>query len=549
MKSIIAFCKPFLRAVKGALLVHIGTNFLAGICTVVLPYLTGLFIDQLLQAQNVHFIWNYALLFLVIGGVQILAGYLGEQSYITAQMRSSVISNAQGIYQVQNTTSQFIQGKDTATLNRQINNDACDTIIFTIQVLHELPTNLLTLGFALVVLTMAQPWLGVVMVGINLAYFGIYQLLRKPLYQRHKAATEALMTFFGRMDEQLSNVKFLQIHGISRKFVDRLSSHGEVCREKLKEETNVSYWFPGTDTALKAIANVLVFFIGGTAVIRGELTIGTFTILMSYITMSMTATHYFFQLGKEVQENLVAKDRLQEIFDLKPQTTGPQTLGELDTIQCQNLTFGYREEPVLRDLSLRLEKGKIYSLVGENGAGKSTLIQTILGIFVDEYQGEITYNGIPVEQLDMPQIREKLVGVSEQEPDLLPETLRFNLTLDDEKEISQQDFHAITTMLGMEEMLSHLPQGLDTPIVEGTANLSGGEKQKVSLVRALLKHPQLLILDEPTSALDKQSRENLCRFLQENKEDKIVILSTHDQALLDISDEIIPITNQKKLCS
>ena len=162
-------------------------------------------------------------------------------------------------------------------------------------------------------------------------------------------------------------------------------------------------------------------------------------------------------------------------------------------------------------------------------------------MYVDEYQGRISYDGVSIEKLDMPWIREQLIGVSEQEPELLPETLSYNLTLDDSKMISKKDFEKLCSVLDLNDMLCSMPNGMNTQIVEGTSNLSGGEKQKISILRALLKTPKLLILDEPTSALDRQSRFNLCEYLENNKEDRIIIISTHDTELLRICDEMITI--------
>lgn len=526
---------------KWSIIAHIGLCFFVSLSGAILPFLSGSFIDALCETDDSQFISKYALLFCAIGVVELFAGYLSKRLYYKIQIRLSSNLNADAIYRVQNVTSRYVQSKDTAFLNQQINNDSCDVIIFCINILRDVLGNAVTLIISLGFILFAHPILGFFMVLINMVYYLIYMLLRKPMYQRSYQTSESQLCFFSKLDEQLSNVRFLQMHGVSRRFVDRLNIYLEDLLQKVLREHDLSYCFEGSNSLLKTVANVIVFFLGGTAVIENQLSIGNFAILMSYFIMSMTATHYFFNLGKDIQENLVACDRLDQIFNLREQTTGSVRLDTLSEISCEGVSFGYCEERIFHNLNLKFYRGKIYALVGENGTGKSTLIQLLLGMYVDEYQGRISYDGVSIEKLDMPWIREQLIGVSEQEPELLPETLSYNLTLDDSKMISKKDFEKLCSVLDLNDMLCSMPNGMNTQIVEGTSNLSGGEKQKISILRALLKTPKLLILDEPTSALDRQSRFNLCEYLENNKEDRIIIISTHDTELLRICDEMITI--------
>lgn len=545
MRDIFHLCKAYLIKMKWTIMVYVVLCFMVSLCSVVLPYLSGCFIDALCEANDAGFIWKFALLFCAIGAVELLAGYLSKRLYYRIQIKSSTKLNADAIYRVQNVTSRYIQSKDTAFLNQQINNDSCDVIIFCISALHEVLTNAVTLVISLGILLLLQPSLGWIMVATNIAYYLIYILLRKPKYKRSYDTSESQLHFFGKLDEQLSNVKFLQIHGISGKFVDRLDGCIEDVLHKILKEHNISYCFTGTNLLLKMFANICVFFIGGAAVIENKLSIGNYTILMSYFTMSMASTQYFFHFGKDIQENMVSCDRLDKIFQLKVQTQGQESLNRLSEISCNGVSFGYGDEKIFHSMNLHFHSGKLYALVGENGAGKSTLIQLLLGIYVDEYQGQVLYNGIPIEKLNMSEIREQRIGVSEQEPKLLPETLLYNLTLDDTKTIPAKEFEKLCSMLDLTDFFGNLPNGLYTQIKEGTSNLSGGEKQKLSILRALLKKPDVLILDEPTSALDRQSKSNLCDYLRQHKQDMIIIVSTHDTELLQLCDEVVEISDKR----
>lgn len=509
------------------------------LASMITPYLTGSFIDRLLSAENLSFLWRYGGLLCALAAVEFVLSYVCERIYIRVQIAGGYRLNAETIRHVQNVPFRFMQGKNTAFLNQQINNDANAAIIFCITFFQNIITNSLLLLLPILLIGSFSPWLGVCMAVLNLLYFALYNVFRRSVYRADYAFMEEQASFFSKLDGQLSNVKFIQTQGLSNSFIKRLDRSVRALLGKALKSQQAEYGFTGSDLLIQTAANLAVFLLGGKAVLDGRMTIGELAIVMSYFSMSLSATRYFFSLGKQIQSTRVSCDRLQAILDEKEQTNGAQQLADIDRVECRGVSFGYGEERVLSDLNYSFEKGGIYAFVGENGAGKSTLINLLLGLFIDEYKGAVLYNGIPIEELDMRQIRQALVGVSEQEPMLLEETLRFNLTFDDEASIDPEEFQALCALLHLDSFFASLPDGLDTRISEGTSNLSGGEKQKLSILRALLKHPKLLVLDEPSSALDRESRRDFIHYLSSCARDKIVFLSTHDEEMLHICTEII----------
>lgn len=544
MKKIFAFAKPYLKPFRAAVALLILLYILAGLASLVQPYLFGSFVDALLTGSAADRMTVYILLIAGLGLIELILGCVCERIYIRVQCRSGHALNADAIHRIQNMPFRFMQDRNAGFLNRQINNDANAVIIFCVTVLENVITNALTLLIPLVLITLMEPWLGLAVLAVNLLYFALYHFLKGGLYRAQRQFMDEQADYFSKLGTQLSNVKFIQTHGLADGFINRLRRSLEKLLRTAFKSQKARYAFTGADTVIKYGSTILVFVLGGYAVIRGKMTAGEFTITQSYFTMTLGATQYFFSLGKEVQSTRVSRDRLAEIFDRPEQSNGTKRPADIGRIECSSVSFRYGEENVLSDRNETFEKGNIYAFVGENGAGKSTFISLLLGLFIDQYEGSVRYDGVPIEELDMRSVRRELVGVSEQEPMLLEDTLRFNLTFDDAAAVDAQEFQQLCEILNLEAFVRQLPDGLNTVVREGTSNLSGGEKQKISIIRALLKHPKLLVLDEPSSALDRESTRKLIDYLSKIRDDKIIFVSTHDERLLRICSETISLVKQ-----
>lgn len=153
--------------------------------------------------------------------------------------------------------------------------------------------------------------------------------------------------------------------------------------------------------------------------------------------------------------------------------------------------------------------------------------------------GEICYDALSLDQIDIYKTRKMCFGICEQEPVLLADTVRYNVSMDSEDSIDLKRLFYIAKKINLYSFIESLPKKLETIIGEKNSNLSGGEKQKLSILRVLYKNPPVIILDEPTSALDEESIRCLQVYLNQIKRDKIIILISHNSEFISISDEIV----------
>jgi ATP-binding cassette subfamily C protein len=503
----------------------------------------GNFIDHLVGAIDISFIYNYFLLFVSISLSTLILGFISGRLYARLQAQAGYEMNKDMIQRLQKAPLAATQGQDTAYLNQRINNDSNGLIIFCIGIIQNILVNLFMIIAPLFLLFQFNVKLTLVLIGIIVIYFVGYILYKKRLYTVSLDFKEAQAGFFAKLNEQLFNIKFIKIHGLFTSFFSRLEKRFTVLLSSSLRYQKTNYVFSGLDRIISMLAQILVLFLGGIEVVHGRLSIGEFVIMSSYFNMLLSSVRYFFTLGQGIQDNLVSYNRLKEIQTIEEEANGDNMLTSIRDIEVQNSSFHHGENEIFRNINARFIRGKTYAILGPNGSGKSTFIEVLLGLYIGKHTGNVLYNGISIEKINMYSLRERLIGVSEQEPMLLPDSLVYNLTFGQTERYDNSKANEIVNILGLKKYINALPDGLSTVINEKASNLSGGEKQKISLLRTLLSEPDLIILDEPTSALDSSSRDQLKAYLDRIKNEKIIIIITHDKDFADGCDNIIQLTS------
>ena len=379
MVHILKFCKKYILKYKDLIILHIILFLLVTLTSIITPYISGNFIDNLISNTNTLFIQKYIYIFVIIGLIEIFAGYFVEKLSCIIQTKVGNEINVSAIHHVQNLSLNFINERDTSYLNKQINNDSNMLALFCLLVPENIILNLLTIIIPLMFIFNSNIYLGLFLIILNSLYFIIYNHLKEPMYSASYERNEESANYFSKLDEQLRNTKFIQTNGIEDSFVFRLNICSENLLKKLLKEQKIGHFFSSSGDILKTISTIIVFTIGGFSVISETMSLGEFTIVFSYFVMCTSAIQYFFSLGEEIQQNRVYCDRLESIFEEKIKTNGKIFIEKIEKIDCKNVSFNYGNVTVINNLNINLSRGKIYSLIGRNGAGKSTLLNLILG--------------------------------------------------------------------------------------------------------------------------------------------------------------------------
>jgi ABC-type multidrug transport system fused ATPase/permease subunit len=244
-------------------------------------------------------------------------------------------------------------------------------------------------------------------------------------------------------------------------------------------------------------------------------------------------------LYTSAQGAVAAAARLDDVFAVTPERrpfTAARVLPECSgVIDLTDVGFAYDERPVLQDISMHIGAGQWVGIVGPSGAGKSTLTGLILRLF-DPSRGQLLLDGRPYQDHDLTDLRGQMAFVS-QEPVLYDMSVHDNICfgLANVPADSVRDAAAKANAL---EFIEALPEGFQTPIGERGVRLSGGERQRITLARAFLRNPRILVLDEPTSALDAESEEAVRRALQALMQGRTAIVIAHRLSLVRDLDRI-----------
>lgn len=289
---------------------------------------------------------------------------------------------------------------------------------------------------------------------------------------------------------------------------------------------------------LAAGAMALILAIIAMPNVIDTITSGSFVVLLSSMMMMLKPLKQLANVNVELQRGITAAQSIFEILDLDiEKNTGSRELKKaLGDIEVDNITFTYptKDEPVLRNLSLKIRAGESIALVGRSGSGKSTL-SSLLPRFYDFKEGEILLDGHNISDYPLKDLRAQFAIVSQQVV-LFNDTLTNNICYGADKVLSEQEIIEIAKKAHVWEFVKDLPKGLNTVVGENGVMLSGGQRQRIAIARAIVKDAPILILDEATSALDTESERLIQAALDELMKEKTSIVIAHRLSTIENAD-------------
>ncbi len=373
-------------------------------------------------------------------------------------------------------------------------------------------------------------------IGIPLRNLGVH--LRKLT----RSSQEKFADIYSHLLETISGVRLVKAFGTEqyegRRFFVRNNDYYKLQMKAVKRILAIS---PLTEV-FGAICGITILFLIGKSVMRGELSFGIFILFFGSFMSIISPVKKIGNANVAVQKAMAANDRVYDVLDMQPTVVeNPQaiTLKEMqNVITLEHVNFQYDQESgiVLKDINLEIKKGDLVAIVGPTGAGKTTLVN-LIPRFYDPIQGAVKIDGTNVRDVTFKSLRDQICLVT-QEVILFNDTVGANIAYG-RRDATQGEIEEAARKAFAHGFISEMPHKYDTVVGDRGFRLSGGEKQRIAIARAILRNSPILILDEATSQLDSESEKFVKEALDELMKGRTVIAIAHRLSTIQTADKIV----------
>lgn len=498
------YIKPYLKPLAVSIFLSIVTTGMA----LVPPYITKMMVDDIIPGKNQKYliITIAALLgvYFMQYGLGALRAYLlritGDK--IIVDLKKDIYAKAQYL------PMKFYDKTSTGAIINRINSDTTQLQNFMLRITQEAVVQFFMM-IGIVVIMLIMDWrlalfslVPVPIVALLSRYFG-----RKlsPMYRRLWRRSSSISTI---LTDTIPSVRIVKSFTSEERTINRFSRYMDDWLNEDKRAAKTASMFPNAITFFVTCGSLLIWYVGGRYVIDGstDLTLGVLVSFISYASMFYNPVNFFASLSDSYQNALASTEKILDIINAEPEHNfgkGNSPKFFEGKIEFRNVNFSFdRSKKILNDINFVIQPGETVGIVGTTGSGKSTIINLLMR-FYDDYEGEILIDDVNIKDIDMEFFRSK-IGYVQQEPIMFRDTIFNNISYSLPGAHVDQVLNA-ADVANAHTFVSRLPNAYDTTLGERGVGLSGGEKQRLSIARAVLKNPNLMIFDEATSAVDSET--------------------------------------------
>ena len=503
-------------------------KFLEAVFELVLPLFMARLIDQGVRAEHPATVWQMTAWMVTMSVIGMICAVICQYYASIASQGFGTKLRTQLMKKINQLSHQDLNQFGTDTLITRLTSDI-NQLQLALAMLIRLVVRAPFLSIGSVIMALYIDWqtgfLYLILLPIFCAILFFIVRYSVPLYRRVQAKLDQLNEL---VNQNLSGVRVIRAFARRKEDVKRFDDAADDLANIYQRVTNLSALLSPATTLVMNLGIVALVYIGGFKVNTGHLAPGEVLALINYMNQMLLALIVVSNLVVIFTRAAASSVRINQVFETTPSLTQPQQAqtapSQLDFIRFENVAFRYDANGglALQNINFSLKPGEFIGITGATGSGKTTLTQ-LIPRFYDVAAGRILVNGLDVREWDLAALRHQIAFVP-QTAVLFHGTIRENLQWGKADATDAECFQALATAQ-CREFVEKLPEGLNTVVMENGKNFSGGQRQRLTIARALIRKPNLLILDDSLSALDYQTDLDLRQALARDLDSAMIIIS------------------------
>jgi len=507
------------------------------------PILVGLFVDHVLNAQKLAILWLILAGFLLIYLVRNILYFYSKYSTVQVGENVAFTLRKRLFERLQQMNLQFYKKHNAGQISSRVMNDS-----FVVQsfIQDNMPTllqsSLMTLGLVAALFTI-NPTLGLAATIVLPCHLIAAKYFRRPIKRSSKQAQQQLGVVQGNLIEKFLGVEVVKGFTGEQRETEAFQSAIESSRRWQLRSHKFHVFQKVVADLLIGIGTVALIGFGALQVVQGPMSTGDFMAFFGLVMMLYPEVLELMSGFAKLTKASSSIDRVFEVLEADASESAeraqPITQPIRGEIEFDSVSFQYEPgTPVLRDVSLKVPAGKVCAIIGPSGTGKSTLVN-LVPRFRDPDYGYVRVDGVDVRDYDLRHLR-SAIGIAFQDCFLFNSTIMENLRYA-RPDATREQIIEMAQRTGAHDFISKLPDGYDTRVGEEGISVSRGEAQRITLTRAMLKDPQILILDEATASIDTAGQAKIIPAVLDFMHGKTTLMITHNPELITHADMVVQI--------
>ncbi len=512
-------------------------SILGSLSGLLVPLITGKLVDTFnAESLDLRMVW------LFIGVFLVNAVLSGIGTYLLSKIgEKTIYSIREKLWKhLINLKMSFFDKNESGQLMSRITDDTNVINLFISEKAPSVLPSLLTLIGSIVMLFILD-WQMTLMTFLILPIFiGIMVPLGRKMGKISKDTQTEISRFSGILGRVLTEMKLVKVTASEEKELEKTKGTLLGIYDLGLKEAKIRAIISPLSGVIMTLTVAVILGFGGIRVSSGAITAGTLVAMIFYVVQLSAPILNFSMFLTDYKKAVGASERIYEIYQEEAEKRGDdhnQPITNHQDITFENVSFGYEDNPVIKDLSLSIRSGEVTAFVGPSGSGKSTLFSLIERLYPIDH-GQILYGNQPIDDISLKYWRQK-IGYVMQSNAMMSGTIRDNLTYGVYSEVDEEKLVHYTKMARCYDFIMAFPQGFDTEIGERGTKLSGGQRQRIDIARSFIKNPDILLLDEATANLDSESEFYIQQALNELMKDRTTIVIAHRLATIKKANQIV----------